>query len=213
MTNVVLADDHLIVLDGLQRLLEAESDCTVVATCRSAEDALEACGREPVDILVTDLRMPVMGGIELIRRVAARHPAVRTVVLTADLSDEDAAAALRHGVKGIVLKEEAPSVLSECLRVLAAGGTWLSEAHRARAPAQPARPDQPVDDALLALLTTREIEIARLAGRGLRSKDVGLALGISEGTVKIHLHRIYTKLQISTRIELANIIQNPTPDR
>jgi DNA-binding NarL/FixJ family response regulator len=211
VTNVVLADDHLIVLDGLQRLLEAESDCTVVATCRTAEAALDACGREPVDILITDLRMPAMGGIELLRQVAARHPAIRTVVLTADLGEEDAAAALRHGVKGIVLKEEAPSVLSECLRVLAAGGTWLADAHRARGEAGAAEGGRPVDEALLALLTPREVEIARFVSRGLRSKDIGIALGISPGTVKIHLHRIYTKLQISTRIELANIVQGLPP--
>lgn len=213
MTNVVLADDHLIVLDGLRRLLEAESDYTVLATCRSAESALEVCEREPVDILVTDLRMPEMGGLELLRLLAARRPAIRTVVLTADLSQEDDAAARRHGVKGIVLKEEAPSVLAECLRVLTAGGTWLSDDLAARAPGATQAQSSHLDDALVALLTPREVEIARFVSRGLRSKDIGLALGISPGTVKIHLHRIYTKLQISTRIELANIVQLLPPTR
>lgn len=204
--RLVIVDDHLIVLDGLRRMVETEPGWNVVALCRSAAHALEVVASEAVDLVVLDLRMPEMSGIELIRRLRPMRPDLPLVVLTADISDEDLSEAMRHGVNGVVLKEQAPDVLIDCIRSVMAGGTYfvdktldaaLDRLHKRGAER----------DWVLQALTPREIEVSRLAAAGFRSRDIGVQLGISPGTVKLHLHSIYSKLDITSRVELANLSQ------
>lgn len=204
--RLVIVDDHLIVLDGLRRMIETEPGWIVVATCRSAAHAIEVVAADPVDLVVLDLRMPEMSGLELIRHLRMERPQLPLVILTAVISDEDLAEAMRHGVNGVVLKEQAPAVLLDCIRAVIAGETYFV--------------DQTLDaafdrihkrgaerDWVLEALTPREVEVARLAAIGFRSRDIGAQLGISPGTVKLHLHSIYSKLDITSRVELANLSQ------
>jgi DNA-binding NarL/FixJ family response regulator len=203
-TRIVVVDDHLIVLDGLRRLIETQPDWHVVATCTDARRALEVVAAEPVDIVLLDLRMPEMSGLEFVRHVRRDHPQLTIIILTADLSDDDLAEASRHGVKGIVLKEQAPVVLFDCIRTVAAGGSYFMDG-TLNAAFDRIRERENERDWVLRVLTPREVQVTRLAALGMRSKEIGQALSISPGTVKLHLHSIYSKLDIATRVELANL--------
>jgi DNA-binding NarL/FixJ family response regulator len=204
--RLVIVDDHLIVLDGLRRMIETEPGWTVVATCRSAAHAIEVVAAEPVDLVVLDLRMPEMNGLELIRHLRKDRPALPLVVLTADISDDDLAEAMRHGVNGVVLKEQAPAVLLDCIRAVISGETYFVDQNLDAAFDRIHKRGVERDEVLQAL-TPREIEVSRLAAAGFRSRDIGAQLGISPGTVKLHLHSIYSKLDITSRVELANLSQ------
>nr|WP_244669901.1 response regulator transcription factor [Kaistia sp. 32K] len=204
--RIVIVDDHLIVLDGLRRMVETEPGWQVVATCRSAGHAIEIVASMPVDLVVLDLRMPEMSGIELVRRLRRDRPKLALVVLTADISDEDLAEASRHGVSGVVLKEQAPTVLLDCIRTVVAGGSYFID-QNLNAAFDRIRKRDVERDWILQALTPREIEVSRLAAAGFRSREIGSQLGISPGTVKLHLHSIYSKLDITSRVELANLSQ------
>jgi DNA-binding NarL/FixJ family response regulator len=202
--RVVVVDDHLIILDGLRRLIEAEPGWQVVATCRSARHAIDVVMAEMVDLVVLDLRMPDMNGLDLIRGLRSDRPDLPLIVLTADISDEDLAEAMRHRVNGIVLKEQAPSALVECIRAVAAGRTYFAD-QTLNAALERIREGDVAREQVLEKLTPREIEVSRLAAAGLRSREIAARLGIAPGTVKLHLHSVYSKLDITTRVELANL--------
>jgi DNA-binding NarL/FixJ family response regulator len=202
--RIVIVDDHLIVLDGLRRMIETEPGWHVVATCRRAAQAIEIVAQEPVDLVVLDLRMPEMSGLELIQRLRRDRPELPLVVLTADISDEDLAETSRYRVNGVVLKEQAPIVLLDCIRTVIAGGTYFID-QNLNAAMDRLRKRDVERDWVLQALTPREIEVSRLAASGLRSREIGSQLGISPGTVKLHLHSIYSKLDITSRVELANL--------
>jgi DNA-binding NarL/FixJ family response regulator len=204
--RLVLVDDHWIVLDGLRRMIEIEPGWSVTATCRSAADAIAVIAAEAVDLVVLDLRMPEMGGLGLIRHLRATRPDLPLVVLTADISDEDLVEATRQGVNGVVLKEQAPIVLLDCIRAVMAGETYFVDQSLTAAFDRIHQRSAERDD-ILKILTPREIEVSRLAAAGYRSRDIGTQLGISPGTVKLHLHSIYSKLDITSRVELANLSQ------
>lgn len=198
--SIVIVDDHLIVLDGLQRLLEAQEGWTVVAACRNGAEAVSALEREAVDLLIVDLRMPGMDGVDLIKRVSRHRPLLPIIVLTAELNDHALAETLRYGVRGVVLKEEAAATLVTCIRTTLEQGSYLGQGEVARS-IERLRGERGTT------LTRRELEISRLAAEGWRTGDIGSKLGISAGTVKIHLHSIYRKLDITTRVELANAVR------
>jgi DNA-binding NarL/FixJ family response regulator len=202
--RIVIVDDHLIVLDGLRRMIETEEDLRVVATCRSAFHAIEVIDGEQVDLVVVDLRMPGMSGLEFIHYIRTLRPDLPIVVLTADISDENLAIAMQYRVNGIVLKEQAPTVFLNCIRTVATGGTYFTDRNLVCA-LDSLRERDFQYNSLLQALTPREVEVSRLAADGLRSRAIGDELGISPGTVKLHLHSIYGKLGISTRVELANL--------
>ncbi|WP_309486600.1 response regulator transcription factor [Sinorhizobium sp. 8-89] len=205
-SRIVVVDDHLIVLDGLRRLIDAEPGLQVVATCRTAADAIEAVSTKPVDLVVIDLRMPEMDGLDLVRRLRRDRPELACVILTADISDEELAEAMRNGVSGIVLKEQAPGALVECIRAVIAGRTYVADQGLGAA-IDRIREREAERRSIMQKLTPRELEVSRLAAAGLRSREIAARLGIAPGTVKLHLHSVYGKLNITTRVELANISQ------
>jgi DNA-binding NarL/FixJ family response regulator len=200
--RLVLADDHPLVLDGLLRLFEPEPDMRVVARCGDGEAALRAVREHRPDILVLDLRMPRLDGMGLLRCLAREGLGGPTVLLTAGLGEDELVEAIRLGVRGVVLKEMAPDLLVRCVRTVHAGGQWLEREATGRAlerliAREIARPQ-------LEHLTPREVELVCLANDGLRNKEIAARLGLTEGTVKVHLHRIYEKLGVASRVELLN---------
>ncbi|MBB4189122.1 response regulator transcription factor [Sinorhizobium terangae] len=199
--RVIVVDDHLIVLDGLRRLIETVPGWQVVATCQNAVQALDVLNSGSVDVVVLDLRMPEMSGLEFVRRV---RRGVTIVILTADIGDGQLEEAMQLGVSGIVLKEQAPVALLDCIRKVVAGGTYFHDPALKDA-LDRIREQETERSRILEALTQREIEVSRLAAMGMRSREIGTQLGISTGTVKLHLHSIYSKLGISTRVELANL--------
>jgi DNA-binding NarL/FixJ family response regulator len=196
--RVIIADDHPIVLDGLGYLFSAESDLELVARCTNGEAALVATRREPPDVLVLDVHISGCSGVEVLRRLSEEKSRARVVLFSGQMTDAEILSAIRLGAAGIVLKESAPRELLECVRAVAVGERWLDsgavQAARDRLAA--------VDDALTTL-TRRELDIARMVAVGARNKQIAEHLGISEGTVKMHLHTIYEKLEISGRVELS----------
>jgi DNA-binding NarL/FixJ family response regulator len=199
--RVVLSDDHPIVLGGLETLLRTEGDFEVVARCVNGREALEAVREHRPDLLVLDLRMPGMDGLEVLRRLREADPDSRVVILTGAVDEEEVLEAIRLGAKGVVLKEMAPSLLIQCLRKVHAGGRWLEDDTVGKALERLLRREAGARE-LSQALTVREADVVRMVVRGHRNKEIAERLFVSEGTVKVHLHHIYEKLGIDGRMPL-----------
>lgn len=198
MINVVIADDHPIVLAGLDQLIRGEAGMQVVATCVNGVEALQAVHTKKPDVLLLDINMPKLDGIGVLRALASERAVVYTVVLTAEL-DTSAVAALRlAGARAVVLKELSPQHVIDCIRRVHAGTEWIECLGRSPA-VNETRSEQPDH----AELTPRERELAALVASGLRNREIASRLGISEGTAKLHLYNVYKKLGVANRVELA----------
>jgi DNA-binding NarL/FixJ family response regulator len=201
MISILLCDDHPLLLMGLGDLIGTEPGMRVVAATTSGEEALAALELHRPDLAVLDVGLPGLGGLDVLKRVKREGWPVRILLLTASIADDDVIQAVAAGVSGIVLKETASATLTQALRRVAEGGRWLPpEIVRtaiARA-AQASRATSPVDQ-----LTRRELEVARLVAAGRSNREAAAALGISEGTVKVHLHSIYSKLEVDNRTAVA----------
>ena len=204
--SVVLVDDHPIVLQGLQHLFARQPDLAVSACCATIADGLSAARTTHPDVIVLDLRMPEGGGLALLDAIKSERLDAKTVVLTAAISDDEVAQALQKGVAGLVLKESAPEQLLECVRRVHAGERWIDPGAVGRL-VQPAAPPDSAAQERAASLTGREREVVRMIASGLRNRDIGERLSISENTVKVHLHNIYEKLGVEGRMELLLLAQ------
>lgn len=200
--RLVLADDHPLVLDGLEQLFRLSRDFSVVARCRDGEETLKALRLYRPDVLILDIRMPRFDGLQVLRALQKEGLPARVVLLTADLEEAQLLEALQLGVGGIVLKEMAPRLLVDAVREVHAGGRWVDKGSANRALEKLLRREEENRETEPSL-TPRELEIVRMVARGLRNRTIAEQLLISEGTVKIHLHNIYQKLEISGRGELA----------
>jgi DNA-binding NarL/FixJ family response regulator len=172
-----------------------------MACCRDGHEALAAVRQGGVDVLVVDLRMPGLGGLEVQRALVAERRRCRTVVLTAAYTDAEVIEMLRLGAVGLVLKESSPDSLIDCVRRVFRGERVVPQAIVDRARREQLRRSTGLRE-VSRVLTSREIEIVRMVALGRRNKAVAEALSISEGTVKIHLHNIYQKLEVDGRLEL-----------
>lgn len=193
--RIIIADDHAILRDGLRRLLATEADFLVVAEAADGREALARATELSPDVLLLDLAMPQMSGLEVLRELSERAPAVHTVLLTASIPPIAFTAALELGVRGIVLKASPPEMLLKGIRAVRDGQFWLGGEPlaawtRRRPPGSSG-------------LTARELEIVSAIKHGNSNRDIATKLGISEETVKRHLSNIYAKLGVSSRLELA----------
>jgi len=199
--RLVIADDHPIVLDGLESVLRLAPDMVVCARCVHGVEALDAVRAHRPDVLVLDLRMSRLDGFQVLREIAGDEGiATRVVVLSAALSDDDVLVALRLGARGILPKEAAAEHVVEAIRSVHGGEQWVEPRIAARLLATAARaaPGDATDE-----LTPREAELVTLVASGMRNKEIATALSITEGTVKLHLHRIFRKLKVQSRVQLA----------
>jgi two-component system nitrate/nitrite response regulator NarL len=192
--RIVVVDDHPITLAGLNSLLSGERDFTVVARCLDGHEAARAVEAEEPDVLVVDQDMPGLDGITLFQQL--RVAGNRTpVVLLATTNNQKLSDALNLDVEGIVFKHSDAKNLLSCLREVHAGRRWRDSSLNAYAPL-------PVSATTLETLTRRQIEVARAAVSGLSNKELAQRLGVSEGTIKNHLHAIYERLQLDGRLAL-----------
>ncbi len=199
--RIAIADDHPFILDGLEQLFRGEPDCEIVARCTNGEEALRAVETLHPDVLVLDVRMPQMDGIELLRKLHTRQFPTKVVLLTASLDDARLLEAFRLGASGLVLKESAPRLLAQSVRQVAQGQqSWNGNAIAGALRLVLQR--EQAFAAASSTLTPREVEVTRMVAAGLRNKEIASRLDISEGTVKFHLHSIYEKLQIEGRYAL-----------
>ena len=197
--RLVLADDHPLILDGLEQLFRVTPDFEVVERCVSGDEALRAVERHRPDVLVLDIRMPGMNGLEVVREIRAGRFATQVVILTAALDEGELLGAIRLGVGGVVLKEMAPRLLVQCIRKVNAGERWVENRSMREALERMLHREAGAQEAA-ALLTMREIELVRMVAQGLRNREIGDQLNITEGTVKAHLHNVYKKLKVENRV-------------
>jgi len=205
LVRVVLADDHPIVLRGLEQLFESEPGFEVLATAATGAEALEAVRLHKPDVLVLDLRMPDKTGIDVLRELRAERSPTRVVILTASASD-DVLEAIRMGVEGVVLKDMATQLLVRCVRAVHAGNKWIEKVLATRA-LDSLLARQSGERGAVAALTRRELEVARLIAQGFSNKAVAAKLSITEGTAKLHVHHVYEKLGLDGRMALARFLR------
>lgn len=206
MIRIVIADDHPVVRRGLAQFIDDEEGLEVLAECSDGLAAIEAVTRHAPDVLIVDLRMPGMDGLEVVRRVRELLSPPATVILAGNISDEEVLDAMRSGAKGVVLKEMAPSLLVACIRKVAAGGTWLEKEAIGRTLERLLRQEHSRQQ-VREVLTPREVEIVRMVAAGMGNREIAEKLFISEGTVKTHLHSVYEKLEVKGRVQLTNYAQ------
>ena len=201
MIRIVIADDHPIVLNGLEGVFKHEPDLEVAGKCVNGDETLASVRAHKPHVLVVDLRMPGKDGLEVARILHDEGNPTKVVIMSGELSDEETLEALRVGVKGVVLKELAPQLIAQCVRRVHSGGQWLDARASGRALETLLRRESAIREAARSL-TPREIDLVKLAGQGMRNKEISEQLDIGEGTVKAHLHNIYKKLDIESRVEL-----------
>lgn len=199
--TVVLADDHPLVLRGLQGLLSGEVDFQVVAQCANGVDALRSIQTYQPELAVVDLSMPQRDGLWVLREVNREKLRTRVVLLAASIDEHQMVEARRFGVGGVVLKDMAPRLLLQCLRKVYSGELWIEHRVAARALDMLLQREEGARE-IGSILTTREVEIARLVASGLRNRCIAERLFVSEATVKTHLHNIYDKLNVESRGQL-----------
>jgi DNA-binding NarL/FixJ family response regulator len=204
--TLVIADDHPLILDALENLFCLEKDFKVVARCLNGDETLHSVRRHKPDILVLDIQMPAKDGLVVLQEMRKEQLPTRVVVLTATLSDEGLADAVRLGVRGLVLKELAPKLLVQCIRKVHSGELWLEKRSVSSALEKLLQRESAKHEAA-QMLTSREIEIIKQVAAGLHNIEIGKKLFISEGTVKIHLHNIYQKLGLDSRTKLTRYAQ------
>jgi two-component system nitrate/nitrite response regulator NarL len=204
--RLVLADDHPIVLEGLEQLLSLEKDCEVVARAKNGDEALQAVRQFQPDVLVLDLRMPGTDGLAVLEEMRREALPTRVVILSA-MNSDDLFEAIRLGARGVVLKDMAPRLLMQCVRTVHAGGKWLEKGVATSAVDKLLEREAGIK-AVAETLTPRELQVARMIAKGVPSKTVASRLAITEGTAKLHLHHVYEKLKVEGRVELMRFMQS-----
>jgi DNA-binding NarL/FixJ family response regulator len=204
MTSVLIADDQALVRVGLRKILGAEPELTVVGEAADGEDAITETRRLRPDLVLMDIRMPVLDGIEATRRIVRAQPATRVLILTTFGLDSYVYDALRAGASGFMLKDAPPEEIAAAVRIVAAGEALLAPAvtravieEFARQPPATA----PAQPPAVAELTPREREVLDLLARGLSNPEICERLVISEATAKTHVARILQKLDLRDRIQ------------
>jgi DNA-binding NarL/FixJ family response regulator len=204
MTTLLIADDQTLVRVGLRKILESEPEMTVVGEAGDGEDAVAAAGRLRPDVVLMDIRMPVLDGIEATRRIVRAQPGTRVLMLTTFALDTYVYDALRAGASGFMLKDAPPEEIAAAVRIVARGESLLAPAitravieEFARQRPAPA----PTAPTALGGLTAREREVLDLLARGLSNPEICERLVISEATAKTHVARILQKLDLRDRVQ------------
>jgi len=204
--RIVIADEHPLVLNGMENLFRLEKDFELVAKCAGSEETLAAVRRHRPDVVILDIRMHGKDGLAIIRELMAEKLPARVILYTAEISEDQLMEAIRMGIGGVVLKVMAPQLLVQCVRKVHAGEQWI-ERRAAKLFLEKLLLREAGAREIAALITPREIAIIRMVAQGLRNKQIGEKLFISEGTVKVHLHNIYQKLKVNSRSALMRYAQ------
>lgn len=197
MTRVIVVDDHAVVRDGIRRLLDSADDIEVVATAADGAEALDAVALVKPDVVLMDLSMPVLDGVQATRLLTAKYPEVRVVILTTFADQRRILDALNAGAAGYLLKDADPDAVIAAVRAVVAGGAPLDpKAARVLLDSRQA-PRQAKQ------LSRREREVLALLATGLANKAIARRLGIAERTVKAHLTSIFQQLGVTDRTQAA----------
>jgi DNA-binding NarL/FixJ family response regulator len=201
-TRLLLVDDQELVRTGFRLILNAEADLDVVGEAGDGAEAVEAARRLVPDVVLMDVRMPGLDGIEATRRLgrlAGQSP--RVLMLTTFDLDEYVYDALRAGASGFLLKDAPAAQLVDAIRIVAAGDALLAPSITRRLIAEFVRRPLPTDAPALAELTRRELEVLKLIAAGLSNREIAAELFVSEATVKTHVKRVLAKLDLRDRVQ------------
>lgn len=204
LLRVALVDDQAMVRAGFRMILESEPDITVVGEAANGREALELVPRANPDVVLMDVRMPVMDGIEATRAIVGSGAPTRVLMLTTFDLDDYVYAALRAGASGFLLKDAPPEQLINAVRVIAAGDALLAPSVTRLLIEEVSRRPAVQPEAVapgLADLTERELEVLKLMARGLSNGEIATALFLGEATVKTHVGRVLTKLDLRDRVQ------------
>jgi DNA-binding NarL/FixJ family response regulator len=199
--RVLVADDQSMVRAGFRMLLSREEGIEVVAEASNGVEAVDKAARFRPTVVLMDIRMPELDGLEATRRILAADDTARILILTTFDLDEYVYEALRAGASGFVLKDDPPEQLLAAIRTVAGGDALLSPAITKRVIKQFARIPQPAPPSELDDLTERELDVFRLVARGLSNAEIGQELYISDTTVKTHITHILQKLNLRDRVQ------------
>ena len=204
--SVLIADDQRLMLDGLRTLLELEPDVDVVEAVEDGEVAVDAYGRLHPDVVLMDIRMPGMDGVEATRRICERWPGARVIILTTFDDDEYVFDGIRAGASGYLLKAIEGAELAEAIRTVAAGGSFMEPSVARKLMTEFARiaePHREVNTGLPEPLSPREQAILLLMAKGLTNLEISQRLSLAEGTVKNYITTILQKLGVRDRTQAA----------
>jgi two-component system, NarL family, response regulator DevR len=202
MIRILVVDDHPVVREGIVAILAAEPDFEVIGQAANGEQAIREASRSLPDVVVLDVRMPGSTGMEVCTALMSKHPGMRVVILTCFPNENVMLSVFAAGARGFLVKESEPSVLRTAVRQVAVGGTFIdpriagkfvalaTKGRRAKGPFG---------------LTLQEMRVVELLPRGMSNREIGRELGVSEQTVKTHLHNAMRKLRAKDRTEVAAI--------
>ena len=203
MIRVAIVDDQAMIRSGLRMILEAELDICVVGEAADGQAGVQLVERAHADVVLMDVRMPILDGIEATQRISALPVTTRVLILTTFDMDDYVYAAIRAGASGFMLKDAPAEQLVEAIRVIAAGDALLAPSVTKRLIEEVARRPQPGAHQVDGIhdLTERELDVLKLVARGLSNVEIAADLILGEATVKTHVGRIFTKLSIRDRAQ------------
>jgi DNA-binding NarL/FixJ family response regulator len=203
--KVIICDDQAIVRDGLTMLLKLEPDIQVTGTAEDGDAALEMVKKEKPDLVLMDLKMPIMNGVEATRQIRIKYPEVKVLVLTTYNDDEWVFDAVQAGASGYLLKDTPREELIKAIKGTVAGKTYVDPSIAGRVLEQVSSQSVHETSLITSKLTEREIEILRMIAKGLNNADISERLFLSEGTVRNYVSNILAKLGVSDRTQAAVI--------
>jgi two-component system, NarL family, response regulator len=193
--TVLLVDDHALLRTGVANIINQEPDLVVVAEAGDGVEGIAAYEQHRPDVTLLDLRMPMMEGVEVVRRIRQQDPAARVIVLTTYDTDDEIQRALKAGAKAYVLKDISADDLVACIHAVLAGRTYIAPAAAAKL----------AEGVMRVQLTPREMAALKLMADGKANKEIATALDISERTVKTHLGHLFEKLGVTSRTEAVKV--------
>jgi DNA-binding NarL/FixJ family response regulator len=205
MMKVIICDDQAIIRDGLEMLLKLEKDIEVLGQAQDGAEAVAMVKKTQPDLVLMDLKMPGLNGIEATRQIRAGHPEVKVLVLTTYDDDEWVFDAIRAGASGYLLKDTPREEVIKAVKGTAAGKSFVDPAVAGKLLHQVAGKQAQPATLLTDKLTEREAEVLRLVARGFTNADIAERLHLSEGTVRNHVSAIFAKLEVSDRTQAAVI--------
>ena len=206
--RIILADAYPMILKGIQQTLaENDTNFQIMASCHDYNSVSTAVQQFPSDLLLLDLDLPELDVIAFIKELVRTGQRIKIVIYARHVDEVIVCEIIRLGVRGILLKNMAPDLVLQCLRKVAAGGEWL-ERKAVQSALENLLRQQTKNLSKLLLLTPREQELAGFVSTGMSNKEIARKANLTEGTVKISLNRIFTKLDLKNRVELSSIFQS-----
>jgi len=204
LIRIIIADDHPLFREGVSNSLAGESDITIVGVASTSEEAFSLTADILPDVLILDITMPGVGGIEIARRVSTALPVIQIIMLTASEDQDDLMKALKSGVRGYILKGVSAKDLANAVRHVASGGTYISPEMASTLLMEFSKPNPPDP---FSELTEREKQILKLVAKGLTNREIGEQIYLAEKTIKHYMTNILQKLHVRSRVEAALLAQ------